>query len=1324
MKKKLLILSLLTTATILPLSELAQDYLELARSFQQKGNLEKAQTYYLKAINIDAQEIEPRFLLGNLYASQCNYEKAIEQYQAILASHDNVPTIIYNAAYCFKAQGRMQEALPLYEKAVKINPEHSDTHQGLSHCLLACGQYAAAWPHFEYRWAPLRKDSKKFIDYMHAGGSLAGKTVILRGEYGLGDTFQFIRYAQLVKEKGAKIILEAQKPLVTILSLCPYIDQVIPADSQLPAHDFSCPLMSLPYAFNSTLETIPTRMPYLSADAKLAQQWKTKLSSDNSLKVGLCWCGNVYDNKTLQDLVKEKSIPLELLKELSTIEGVSLYSLQKTSGLDQLKNMKSEFKITSYDTNFDESNGRFMDTAALMQSLDLVITIDTSIVHLAGGLGKKTWLMLPYAADWRWMMNRSDSPWYPNMLLFRQKELGNWKSVVNSISEALKKEVSTKKNMVQKIDAQPKKTESAPVATQPQFSPFNNLDLDTLDPNILAKRANDYYMQRDLPKSLEIYHKLALLIPTNPFIFYNVGKIFQETQQYRQAIEAYKKALAMKTDILPAYSGLGTCHLILSEMETAWPFWKKWFSMRDAVSPDAKPLWSGENLHGKRILIEDEGGFGDIFQWVRFAKMFKEKGAYVILETKASLIPILSSCKSIDQFVQKGALRPEHDVRVPFERIHCQANMTMETIPNATPYLYAKPELVQNWKSKLELDKNFKIGVCWSAQQFMNSATGKPFHNPRSIPLEVLAPLSLLDHVSVYSLQQANGLDQLSSLPAHFKIRTFDADFDKQNGRFMDTAATMMHMDLIITVDTSIAHLAGALGRPVWVLLPQACDWRWFLNRKDSPWYPTMRLFRQPEEGDWQSVMKDVNKKLTDELKKRFPDIVEKELPEPKKIEDKKYIAPVQQQASSSPQTTKSPEDNAPQALFQKGITHYNSGNLEGALEYFKKVHAVAPQELSNTYNLASTYRRLNLLPQAIETYKKVLEQTPNHHDASFGLAQAYLADGQIEAGWQLFNAYRPDIVKLCPTIEKLPGSTVLVRHEWGLGDVFHFIRYTKLLKSANVKKVIVETPSALTHILKLCPYIDEVVVKGSQLPSADYQIPLLYLPTLFRTSSQNTPAQIPYLHADASLIHEWRNRLKHDDNFKIGICWDIGHHDTNFVGWQRSVPLEYWQPFQSIKGISLYSLQKDCSEQLARSAKSLKIYDFGPQLDSQHGGFMDTAAIIKNVDLIITCDTSIAHLAGALGVPVWVLLPYSPDYRWTIQGHSTPWYPTMRLFRQPKSGDWNSVISEIVFELKKLLGRNDSPTFEHKQQPNEIAFDAISSAQMVDRLYGTHGKK
>jgi len=269
-------------------------------------------------------------------------------------------------------------------------------------------------------------------------------------------------------------------------------------------------------------------------------------------------------------------------------------------------------------------------------------------------------------------------------------------------------------------------------------------------------------------------------------------------------------------------------------------------------------MWKGEPLENKTILIIDEGGFGDLFQWIRYAWLFKQQGAHVILQTRPGIIAIISTCPHIDQIVPQGSALPDYDVYIQLGRMHYRSNTTLQSIPIPIPYFNPDQKLIEHWQSELANDRQFKVGICWQAQTYNNASTGKPMKNDRSVPLQLLCTIASCVHISIYSLQQINGTDQIKQLPGDMGIKTFDTNFDKMHGKFMDTAAVMKNLDLIITVDTSIAHLAGALGVPTWVLLPFEADWRWFVDRDDSPWYPTMRLFRQSEAGNWNTVIEKV----------------------------------------------------------------------------------------------------------------------------------------------------------------------------------------------------------------------------------------------------------------------------------------------------------------------------------------------------------------------------------------------------------------------------------------------------------------------------------
>jgi hypothetical protein len=262
-----------------------------------------------------------------------------------------------------------------------------------------------------------------------------------------------------------------------------------------------------------------------------------------------------------------------------------------------------------------------------------------------------------------------------------------------------------------------------------------------------------------------------------------------------------------------------------------------------------------------------------------------------------------------------------------------------------------------------------------------------------------------------------------------------------------------------------------------------------------------------------------------------------------------------------------------------------------------------------------------------------------------------------------------------------LEGRTILIHAEQGLGDTIQFIRYAPLVKRRG-GTVIVECQPVLSQLLAGCPGIDRLIAQGSPLPAFDVHVPLLSLPRIFGTTLADVPAEVPYLFADAALIERWRDELAGVPGVKIGIAWQ---GNTRFpADCMRSIPLTHFAPLAQVDGVRLFSLQKGPGrEQLAATAAYLPVIDLADRLDEKAGGFMDTAAVVKNLDLIITSDTAIAHLAGALGVPVWVGLALGADWRYLLGREDSPWYPTMRLFRQTRLGDWDGVFERIASELR-----------------------------------------
>jgi tetratricopeptide (TPR) repeat protein/ADP-heptose:LPS heptosyltransferase len=410
----------------------------LARCYNEKRLYTDALDTVEQGITYEPNHINLLFERANIYNAMNKMDEALALYKELDQQVPHNPSIIYNIGFTYKKLGLLVESLPYYEEVLRIQPTHADAlfSRGLAYLML--GDFEKGWEGYEWRYSKPEGALRDYNAPRWDGSDLNGKTILLHAEQGFGDTFQFIRYAKLIKEKHGTVIAAVQKALVNIIGLCPYVDIVVNQDDTLPPFDVQASLMSLPHILKTKFESLPAEIPYLFADEKLTDHWKEELAKDKNFKIGVCWQGNSnYATPQLRTAVALKSIEAQQLAPLC-LPGVSLYSLQKMTGTDQVNQLSDDVKIITFDGNFDQSNGRFMDTAAVMKNLDLIITVDTSICHLASGLGVPTWVMLPNPPDWRWMLDRSDSPWYPTIRLFRQPTPGDWESVVQMVAKELK----------------------------------------------------------------------------------------------------------------------------------------------------------------------------------------------------------------------------------------------------------------------------------------------------------------------------------------------------------------------------------------------------------------------------------------------------------------------------------------------------------------------------------------------------------------------------------------------------------------------------------------------------------------------------------------------------------------------------------------------------------------------------------------------------------------------------------------------------------------------------------------------------------------------
>ena len=356
--------------------------------------------------------------------------EALASCERALAARPDYADAHFNRGNALRELGRHAEAIGAYESAVLLDPAHASAHWNLADCRLLLGDFAGGWREYEWRWKlPARAHGHRdFAQPLWLGAQpLQGRTILLHAELGLGDTLQFCRYVPRVAALGATVVLEVQAALVPLLATLSGVSAVLPRGAPLPAFDYHCPLMSLPLAFRTAADSIPAEIPYLASDPARVAAWRERLGPASRPRVGVAWSGS-------QALANDKrSMPLAQFLPLLA-EEAEWVSLQKEVGAADASVLAAHPEVRHFGGELRD----FAETAALADAMDLVVTVDTSVTHLAGALGKETWILLPFGThDWRWQLGREDSPWYPRARLFRQPAAGDWGSVVSRVGGEL-----------------------------------------------------------------------------------------------------------------------------------------------------------------------------------------------------------------------------------------------------------------------------------------------------------------------------------------------------------------------------------------------------------------------------------------------------------------------------------------------------------------------------------------------------------------------------------------------------------------------------------------------------------------------------------------------------------------------------------------------------------------------------------------------------------------------------------------------------------------------------------------------------------------------
>ena len=399
--------------------------------------IEEAISDYKKAISIDKNNYNAFFNLGNLYKEINKLDESIENLNEAIKINKNFYNAYHNRAVVKRLLFRFEDAIKDFDEALKINPKYFDSLFFKAITQLKIGDYENGWKNYEYRWETTNFPSpkRKFVQPCWNGtDSLNDKIILLHGEQGLGDNIHFSRYFGLIKSKAKKTILQIDKKLVQLFKDSNFGNYIFSNDEELPNFDIHCPLLSLPYKFSTTLNNIPFNDKYLFPNIDRVIKWK-KTFDNKFYNVGINWQASPNP-----DLDKGRSFKLRYFSDISSIDKIKLYSLQKINGLDQINENIKNLNLNIIN-NLDEVSP-FVDTAAIIENLDLVITCDTSIAHLSGAIGKKTFLLLQKNSEWRWLHDIDYSPWYNSIKIYRQKVQDDWSFVFDEVKKDIKRLVN------------------------------------------------------------------------------------------------------------------------------------------------------------------------------------------------------------------------------------------------------------------------------------------------------------------------------------------------------------------------------------------------------------------------------------------------------------------------------------------------------------------------------------------------------------------------------------------------------------------------------------------------------------------------------------------------------------------------------------------------------------------------------------------------------------------------------------------------------------------------------------------------------------------
>jgi tetratricopeptide (TPR) repeat protein len=1103
---------------------------------------------------------------------------------------------------------------------------------------------------------------------------LAGKTILLHAEQGLGDTLQFVRYAPLVTRRGARVILEVQPPLRPLLAGTDGAAAVVGQGERLPDFDLHCPLLSLPHAFGTDCNTIPADIPYLRVPPDRLTRWRDRLGRREGFRVGIAWEGSAAHKNN-----RSRSIALQRFVTLLSVPGVAFASLQKdVSPADAI--ILGEHANVSM---IGEELADFADTAAVMAELDLIISVDTSVVHLAGALGVPVWVLLPFSPDFRWLLEREDSPWYPSARLFRQPRIGDWESALARVQQELSDKVGSKHPFKTSSAASPQRRHTAPSLQQA-------IALHQQGHLIEAERMYEAVLQYD-PRQFDALHLCGVLRhqrgdsvealrlvaaalkadPRSVPALSNHGVILSALKRHEEALASFEQALTIEAGNVSALYNRGNALRALGRFDEAVASYDEVLSRIgnhvDALVGRSGALAERGDKEGAlagydRVLtLAPRHVEGRNRRGILLGTLKRHQEALAAFDDALVIVPENAELLNNRGMTLVDLGRPQEalascDLALRLRPDYANAHYNRG---NALAALGRHQDAIESYDGALALEPNRLDALnnrglalaacgrreealaCWEKAVAIESGHIEALYNRAKMLIALERYEEALGAFDQVIEREPNRIEALSNRA--LMLAKLNRHEEALRGHESALALNPGSADILVNLGNSLSAL----------------------KKFDE----ALTTFHKALTIDPRHFVAHIGRGSTLLALKRYPEALDC-------YERAIVIAP----------------DQVP-GYTNRGVALARLGRHEEAFATYEKALQIDPNSVEAYVNRGNAFGSLGQTERGLADYLKALDIRPDRVEARWNAGLAQLTLGNFRDGWKNYEVrwrkeetaqYKRDLAEpLWLGEEEVAGRRILLHLEQGLGDTIQFVRYAPLLARRGAE-VILEVQAPLKSLLAQVEGIAGIFASGEKLPRFDLRCPFMSLPLAFGTKLGTIPADIPYIPVPADRVPRWQARLGERRSLRVGVAW--AGSASHFNDSNRSIALSRFVSLFSVPNVEFVTLQKELAPGDADILGQCRnVTALGQELTD----FADTAALISLLDLVIAVDTSVVHLAGAIGRPFWVLIPFAPDFRWLLERDDTPWYPGARLFRQPGIDAWESVLERVRMELARLADRH-----------------------------------